>query len=402
MRLEVEAIGEPTHDARDGRQGEALRGAAVWSEPEGHDRLPGRERRLGAQPAALPPVGVEGVESVERGRVGEREHRAERHAGREAERGRSVVELDVAHHRAQDHRTLADANRLERAPFDVSGVAVAHLSECIGVQREQRDRPAERGEQVGHCRDVQQGDVASDALRARRFGGVGPPDRDLAQEAAAGAVGQQLADHRLVAGQRGALRRLVGRRDREHPVGMHERVGAVEPVELGDEPVEPRLPGGAVADPAREAEAVADTPGEREGVELAVVTELVPRRARARGRGGRDTSRRPARRTGRAPSCARPRTTLRAVSAPASGSRRGPCSRRARAARRALASASGENTKRYRSRPETTSNVSPSSARARVSAPTGSVSVGSSQGSANDARGGVGEMLKPGRTALRR
>ena len=55
---------------------------------------------------------------------------------------------------------------------------------------------------------------------------------------------------------------------------MHERVGAVELIELGDEAVEPRRLGGAIADPAREAEPVADAAGEAERVDRARVAEL--------------------------------------------------------------------------------------------------------------------------------
>ena len=55
---------------------------------------------------------------------------------------------------------------------------------------------------------------------------------------------------------------------------MHERVGAVELVEIGDEPVEPRRLRRGVADPAREPEPMTDAAGEPERVERALGSQL--------------------------------------------------------------------------------------------------------------------------------
>ena len=144
------------------------------------------------------------------------------------------------------------------------------------MERELGECPAERGEQVRHGRDVQQDDVTGDALRAFRLLGVAPTTRDLGEEAAGitAGVGEQLTDRDLDAGERGAFGALVGRRAVGHAIGMNERVGAVESIEIGDEPVEPRRLGRGVADPARETETMPDAACEPEGVERPCCAEL--------------------------------------------------------------------------------------------------------------------------------
>ena len=148
-----------------------------------------------------------------------------------------------------------------------------------GVERELRERPAERGEQVRHRGDVEQHDVAGDALRALRLVGVGPAARDLVEEAGGvGAVvaGTASSSPTAVSKRASAARSACLSADATavHARRVHERVGAVELVELGDQAVEPRRLGGAIADPARQAEPVADPPGEAERVDRARGAEL--------------------------------------------------------------------------------------------------------------------------------
>ena len=117
--------------------------------------------------------------------------------------------------RAQHDRALPEPGRLERAPFEQRGVAGDDAREHVGMERELRERPPERGEQVGHRGDVQEHDVAGDALRAFGLVDVGPAARDLVEEAArAAGLGEQLTDGSFEPRERGPLGLLVGRRRR--------------------------------------------------------------------------------------------------------------------------------------------------------------------------------------------
>ena len=229
-------------------------------------------------------------------------------------------------------------------------VAGGDAGEHVGVQRELRERPAERGEQVGHRRDVQQHDVTGDALRAlraRRCRTSGArsrrgsrPDRGRGRPSSS-----PTATSKRASAARSAC--LSADATAGIRVRVHERVGAVELVELGDEPVEPRAAprrdrrsstrgraGGRPGGRSRTRRSCPCVP-ELGQLEIERVVEVAEIRLDVLG----------------AEQIVRHRAhtgeqLLRAACARACGSRRGPCSRRARGACRTRGAPSGENTKR--------------------------------------------------------
>ena len=87
---------------------------------------------------------------------------------------------------------------------------------------------------------MQQHDVAGDAADARFLVDVVPPARDLAEEAVGRVAGREpVGDHPLDARERVAFDRL-GVVAAGHAFRVHERLGAVETLEIGDERVELR------------------------------------------------------------------------------------------------------------------------------------------------------------------
>ena len=246
------------------------------------------------------------------------------------------------------------------------GVAGDHAGEHLGMQR-RAARASSRARRTGsswsRCAGARRHGRCPACGRARRCRPTAARSRSRnpLRSRSGSASSSPTASSKPC--ERGALDLLVARRDVGHAIGMHERVGAVELIEIGHEPVEPRRLGGGVADPARETEPVADPAGEPERVERAFGARARRARGRARGRGARGRSPRPARRRDRARACAPPRTAPGGACARACGSRRVPCWHRVRAARRTRGRPAGENTNRYRSRPDSTSKVSPSSAR---------------------------------------
>ena len=125
-----------------------------------------RKRRLVAQATTGPAVGVEPVEARHRGRVRQRQHRREHDPGLQLVRRRAVAQLAPLEHRAHHDRPLAEPDRLEHAPFEQAVVTGGDARVHLGMQQHERERPTQRGEQVGHRRDVQQHDVAGDPRAA--------------------------------------------------------------------------------------------------------------------------------------------------------------------------------------------------------------------------------------------
>ena len=144
------------------------------------------------------------------------------------------------------------------------------------------ERPAERREEVRHRRDVHEDHIAGDARSAHLVRLVRPGRRDAREERMVAFGARQFvergADLLGGPGERGAFRRLVGARDRSHRIGMDECVSAVERVERGDEPLEPRTIGRAGTAPRREADAMPDPPRQREHVGGSRRAELGDRR----------------------------------------------------------------------------------------------------------------------------
>src|SRR6185503_6964734 len=100
----------------------------------------------------------------------------------------------------------------------------------------------------------QQDDVPGDAARSFRLRHVLPTIGDRLEEVADArpAPGEHLAEQALDAGERRTLLALAGRPDTRHRARPHERLGAVQPIEVGDEQVEARWRRGLLARPAGE------------------------------------------------------------------------------------------------------------------------------------------------------
>ena len=150
------------------------------------------------------------------------------------------------------------------------------------------------------------------------------------------ARGQQLADLGFHPCERGAFGVAVGAGPGD-ALGMNERFGPVEMLEVRDQPVEARWYARVVPHPATEREPVAEPAGECEHLEGARRRRARRSDGRSRCRDGRGIPRPPARRRGRGRRCGDRRRARAGACAGACGSRRGPCSRRLPPARRSPA-----------------------------------------------------------------
>ena len=224
----------------------------------------------------------------------------------------TVGEHDRAEHLAQHDRTLPEPDRLERALLERS---VARVEQHAA----RASTPAPRtGSSSSRCASSTTSPVTPGAGSSTSVHRA----RDVVEEARfAIGPGEQRVGRRLDARERGpfvVLRRALRARR------VHERLGAVEDLELGDELVDRRL----ASDPAREPEAVADPAGERRTRRTIRCRPARRSRRRSPSRDCRDSPAPPPRRTGRARRCAARRTARPASCARACGSRRVPCSRR--------------------------------------------------------------------------
>ena len=160
-------------------------------------------------------------------------------------------------------------------------------SASSGCSMQIDEMPAQRGEQVGHGRNVDERDVEADPRRRLLRFRVGPRVDDPIEECVpAVAVGPVLTrpsslqpepELRRDLGQRGALLGLVGGGHAGHGVGVHEGLRTVEPVEGSDQGLEALALGRARAAPGGQSDPVAQAPAEREEIDLAFRAQFVGR-----------------------------------------------------------------------------------------------------------------------------
>ena len=154
---------------------------------------------------------------------GERQQGGDSHARRDLQRTVFEVDGERGEREAGHDGALRHPGRLEGAGLGEAGVAEAHRFGFVGVLHEIDQMPAQRGEQVGHRRHVDEGDVEADPrgrlLRFRIGPGVDDPieQRVLAWPSFSPrprgpSLLQPEPELGRDLGQRGALLGLVGRR----------------------------------------------------------------------------------------------------------------------------------------------------------------------------------------------
>ena len=159
---------------------------------------------------------------------------------------RTGVELHRRQHGARHDRALRQARRLQGAALgEVSGVRAAgpNLRELGGVLDEVDQSPAQRGRQVRHGRDVDQRYVERDPAESNLVRLRRPRFHDpVEQGVVAGLTRIDPADRagdgigNLI--QCGPLGPFVRGRPGRHPVGVDERIGAIQCVEGADQTLE--------------------------------------------------------------------------------------------------------------------------------------------------------------------
>src|SRR4029453_19543131 len=102
--------------------------------------------------------------------------------GREWMRARAIVEVERPQHLAQRERALRETDRLGRGALEEIVVAGADAREHVGMQQQLDQRPGECGVEVRLRTEMDQHDVARDALLARQTRRVAPARDDLVEE----------------------------------------------------------------------------------------------------------------------------------------------------------------------------------------------------------------------------
>ena len=144
------------------------------------------------------------------------------------------------------------------------------------MQRELRDHPPRRREQVGHRAQVHEDHVAGNADAALWLANIDPPLHDAREQVMGALVGCEciarrdgLCEQQLHVRHRSSLGRLGAVGHPAHLVGMYECSRAIEVVEGRDELIEARRGRWCLARPTREAHAMAEAPRQREDVNRA-------------------------------------------------------------------------------------------------------------------------------------
>ena len=204
---------------------------------------------------ALVVIGIEAVEARRGARVRHREHRRDHDAGREpvgsARRRRSSSGRSTWRSVSERCASRIDSEALRSSR---SSSPARDAREHGRVQQQVHERPRERGVEIRLRAEVDQHDVARDALLARRPGARRPPGRDLVEEVAAPRPRPRALARRSRRSAPRCPRARVARaacRSRarhEAPRRAHERLRGVEPVEERDQAVEVR---GATPPPRR-------------------------------------------------------------------------------------------------------------------------------------------------------